>query len=238
MINGKILKLVNKEIKMTDNKYMKTYWSSFTKDMTKAMYIIRSDNKSWKLNDFLKSGVEDYNQFFLKEENNLIPNKDSILEIGCGMGRMLYATENRFNKTYGIDIDEGMIKFAKKLPPYNSKRNEFIVSDGLGTINLSNDIISYAISIICFQHMPYKDIQIKYINEIERVLKPNGIAKLMIQHENWKSNREVSCGYGVGLSSENFQSYLIKSDVIQIIESSGWKGDSGKRNFWVIFKKK
>jgi SAM-dependent methyltransferase len=223
---------------MTDNIYMKNYWAGFTKDMTKAMYIIRSDNKNWKLDDFLKSGTEDYNQFFLKEENSIIPDKDVILEIGCGMGRMLYATKDRFKNTYGVDIDEGMIKFAKQLPPYNSERNKFIVSDGLGTIDIPDNTISFVISIICFQHMPYKDIQLKYISEIERILKPNGIAKLMLQHEEWKSNREVTCGYGVGLSSTNFQSYLTKSDIVEIIDSSGWKGDSGKRNFWIIFKKK
>ena len=93
------------------------------------------------------------------------------LDIGCGTG---YGTVGT-----GIDIDSEAIVFAKK-----HHKAEFIIGSALN-LPFKNKIFSSVTSFEIIEHI--KDYK-KYLSEIKRVLKPNGILILSTPRKNGPSN--------------------------------------------------
>ena len=110
-------------------------------------------------------------KLLIEEINNFI-NKDSvILDVGCGYGRTLndFYKLNYHNLT-GIDYSENMISRAKKLNPQITYK---LMSDNLIPFNDNSFdcIILFAVLTCIIEN----NDQIKIINEIYRVLKPDGV---------------------------------------------------------------
>ncbi len=101
-----------------------------------------------------------------------IPDKSSVLDVGCGSGnalKILYA--NNVKKLYGIDLSGLMIKKAKKKLSYNA----VLKTAGVENIPFKDNFFDYVFSFESFHHFSDPDIAIK---EMRRVLKKNG--KLII----------------------------------------------------------
>ncbi|MBR8837186.1 MAG: class I SAM-dependent methyltransferase [Stigonema ocellatum SAG 48.90 = DSM 106950] len=106
---------------------------------------------------------------------------DSILEIGCGYGRIpLFLSKEknlRCQKYYGVDISEPLLRrLLKCKQEYDFFPGaEFnIICDSAELLPLEDNSIDLAISNCVFMHIP--DAQIRnLLVEISRVLKPGGI---------------------------------------------------------------
>ncbi|GAF67603.1 unnamed protein product [marine sediment metagenome] len=215
--------------------YMKDYWKHMTMTLTKAMYIVDTSNRDWNLDEFLIKGKNTWDMIYNNIKNDIV-DYDNILEIGCGLGRILLSTVDKFKESYGVDIDEGMINFAKKIrDDKNLGMPIYDVVDGTGSLSLYKDnFFSNIFSFICFQHIPYLDVQQKYIMEIERILKPGGIATLLIQNLNWRgSNNDIN--FGRGMSIAELENVTGKLKVIRRDDGPAFSPDD--RNYWVILKK-
>jgi ubiquinone/menaquinone biosynthesis C-methylase UbiE len=212
------------------------YWNDFTKTLQSAMCCIRTEKMNWDINDFFRTGLEDYNKYLISCEK-MLPDMDNILEIGSGIGRILYNICDKYKYVYGIDISEGMIKWANFINEnYFKKDNiKFILVDLSGNIPFSDNSISFVFSIITFQHIPDKNTQLQYIKEIDRVLKPKGIAKLMIQNHDYNKSNTADAQVGVGLSKQDIEDNLVYSKITNI-EPSNWYCQQ-ERNSWYTLQK-
>jgi SAM-dependent methyltransferase len=108
------------------------------------------------------------------------------------------------------------------------------VVDGTGSIPHQDNFFSFIFSVICFQHIPYKEPQLKYIEEVERILKPGGVALLMIQTITYNKRPNPDIGFGRGLSREELKSViknLTVTDLPPVIPANDG------RNYWVTLKK-
>ena len=126
-------------------------------------------------NEYKKTALlEDYSlnarlNFFqsecIKKENA------KVLDYGCGTGAILTGLKNiDKDGSYGVDISESAIEFAKsKFPDYNWKK---ISIDDVLPFNESFDVV---ISSEVIEHIFDVD---GYLRELHRVLKPNGILGL------------------------------------------------------------
>ena len=108
-----------------------------------------------------------YQQIF----KNGNPKKMKVLEIGCGMGRMLIPMSEIFGEAIGVDISENMIEAAKKHMK-NISNCKVFKTNGSDLSIIEDDSIDFCYSIIVFQHIPEKEIVRNYIHEVSRVLKP------------------------------------------------------------------
>ncbi len=209
---------------------MKKYWHKTTVTLPKAMWIEAKCAPDCTIPKFLEIGEWRYNKSFESTEKELISMKAS-LEIGCGIGRLVFPTCERFETSYGIDISENMIKYANEIKESNSAYSsaQFYVTKGTGEIPLDDESISYVYSFICFQHIPYVEIQLKYILEIDRILVDGGLAKLLISHANNKGN----CATYTGVSKEQISSVLSKKDT-KVLK----KETHDNKNYWLFLKKK
>ena len=104
-----------------------------------------------------------------------------VLDIACGNGYGTYLLANSEAKfVYGIDNSRKAIDYAKK---NHDQKN---ISFNLGNaekINLKNNSIDLVVSFETIEHLKYPN---KFLNEVKRILKPNGLFILSTP------NREIS----------------------------------------------
>jgi ubiquinone/menaquinone biosynthesis C-methylase UbiE len=95
-----------------------------------------------------------------------------VLEIGCGIGRVLKHIAPSFAEAHGIDISEEMIALGKDR--LSGFANIYLhLGDGATLNPLPNDYFDLVYSVLAFQHMPAGVVR-NYLRECHRVLKPGG----------------------------------------------------------------
>lgn len=100
----------------------------------------------------------------------------TALDLGCGVGRMTRALARRFGTVIGVDVSDEMVRRARELHPPNSYRNvRFAESDGV-SIALDDESVDFVFSYEVLQHMPSRDVILRTLAEIRRVLRPGGFA--------------------------------------------------------------
>ncbi|MEX2032757.1 MAG: class I SAM-dependent methyltransferase, partial [Dehalococcoidia bacterium] len=99
----------------------------------------------------------------------------SVLDIGCGVGRMLRPMSEQFEKVIGIDISPAMINFARE-ELADRPNVELHVGNGQDLSVIADNSIDLVYSVYAFQHFPRRSIVDNYLKETRRVLKPGGIA--------------------------------------------------------------
>jgi len=118
--------------------------------------------------DLIADQFSDTRQNIWPELKELKFNKnEKILDLGCGNGRLFELFNNKVKYT-GIDISENLVEKAK-----TKYGNHFKVGDIL-SLPFSNEYFDSVWSIAVFHHVPSKELRIKALKEINRVLKKNG----------------------------------------------------------------
>lgn len=106
------------------------------------------------------------------------PRLDRALDFGCGVGRLSQALARRFAAVEGVDISSAMIAQARTLRPERSNLT-FVHNPHADLQVLADRRYSFALSLICLQHMPEK-AALGYIDAIGGVLAPGGLAYLQV----------------------------------------------------------
>lgn len=153
--------------------------------------------------DFFASGEVDYNRFvhpFL-ERSSYDPNGRTVLEIGCGIGRMTRVFARKFGHVIGIDISAEMIEQARASEIQGA---EFLLGSGTDLAGVRDSSVDFAFSYIVFQHIPDPRITLHYFSEIGRVLRPGG---LFLIHVNGR--------FTFRLGSFVFEAYASESPKLQ-----------------------
>ncbi len=94
----------------------------------------------------------------------------SVLDFGCGCGRILVNYVNLSGPTfYGTDIDEIAIGWCREhIPGMN-----FSVNDALPPLQWPDGQFDFIMAVSVFTHLPWK-MQIDWLRELKRVLRPGG----------------------------------------------------------------
>lgn len=103
--------------------------------------------------------------------SNFVANEDRILDVGCGYGRTLSELYSKgFKNLSGIDFSNTMIERGKKQFPW---LNLIVQEDK--TIPYEDNSFDSVILFAVLTCIAADDNQTFLMNEIKRVLKPNGI---------------------------------------------------------------
>lgn len=123
---------------------------------------------------------------FLKE---YIKEKDKVLDIGCGNGRLFALFESKKIQYFGIDFSKRLIEIAKRkyLPSSIEARSDFVgqIFPTFITVNaldlpFESNFFDKVFSIAVFHHIPSREKRIEFLKEIKRVLKDEGEAHLTV----------------------------------------------------------
>lgn len=122
--------------------------------------------------DFINSGKYDAEKI-LSGLPPFDPSTDSVLEIGCGIGRLLCAMNNHFAALYGVDISAQMIQFGREWLRYYPKV-KLVQTATNDLLMFKDEQFNFIYSYITFQHIPSRKLVTEYITEAWRVLKAGG----------------------------------------------------------------
>ncbi len=125
---------------------------------------------------FWRSGEEDLSNHILRDLD--IDRSASVLEIGCGIGRLLRPMSERVAHATGVDISAEMIRLAQEALA-GRPNVRLLITDGdlAGVADASLDLVY---SHIVFQHVPSRKAVSRYFAEAARVLKGGGVFRLQV----------------------------------------------------------
>jgi SAM-dependent methyltransferase len=160
-----------------------------------ARFYVATLQDQWSDEEFYRSGETTFEEQILTDLDNICQGKEpremSVLEIGCGAGRVTRALGRYFGWVYGVDISREMVRQARRsLAEYpnvqvrrNNGRDLSVVGGrwwnrwGIGR----KSQLDFAFSCIVFQHIPSREIIESYVSEVNRRLRPGGLFKFQVQ---------------------------------------------------------
>ena len=104
--------------------------------------------------------------------------KWTVLEVGCGIGRMLRPLARDFVRLYGIDVSAEMIDRSRQWLAGLDNVETFETS-GVDLARFADESFDLVYSYVAFQHMP-RPVFEAYLAEINRVLGHGGLFALQL----------------------------------------------------------
>jgi ubiquinone/menaquinone biosynthesis C-methylase UbiE len=120
---------------------------------------------------YWRSGERDWGLVLDVANRAGLPARGSVIEIGCGLGRLTRLAAGDFSRVIGLDVSPEMLRQARIQANAANISYELVGSDGrIPSAAESVDLV-YAWTV--FRHMS-KEMFGRYLDEARRVLKPGG----------------------------------------------------------------
>ncbi len=160
-----------------------------------ARHYVLTGQPNWSDEEFYQAGEVTMREDILNDLENICQGKDpkqmSVLEIGCGAGRVTRAFAKFFGSVYAVDISRAMVAQARRAVAafpearvlHNNGKDLRVVGGrwwnrlGIGRAPQ----FDFAFSMMVFQHIPSRKIIENYVREVHRLLKPGGLFKFQVQ---------------------------------------------------------
>ncbi|MFH1841180.1 MAG: methyltransferase domain-containing protein [Candidatus Nealsonbacteria bacterium] len=94
---------------------------------------------------------------------------DKILDLGCGNGRLLELFQGKKIEYFGVDNSEKLVELAKRKYP----EANFQTADAF-ELPFPDNRFDKVYSVAVLHHIPSKELRLKFLDEVSRVLKPGG----------------------------------------------------------------
>lgn len=107
------------------------------------------------------------------------PHMKTVLEIGSGGGRLLYAATRAFQSAIGMDVHQRQDLVARQLHARGVENFALHTTDG-SAIPVPDCTVDVIYSILVFQHMERLSIAVANLREAHRVLRPGGYALIYV----------------------------------------------------------
>lgn len=171
----------------------------------------------------------------LEAELRRVPPREraawKALEIGCGPGRLMRPMSRHFAEIHGVDVSDEMIALAKE--KLRDIPNAFPhVGDGSRLSMFEDNSIDFAYSYAVFQHIPSQEVVLEYMREIQRVLRPGGLARLQINGLPRGADEEYTTWAGARFTSREILEFTEMRD-IQVLALEG----ASTQYMWTTWRK-
>ena len=141
-----------------------------------AFYYIASWRSDWDVDSFFDSGEEDYKRLVEPILNQLSFQTagKSMVEVGCGAGRMTRSFARRFGQVSAVDVSTEMQAQGKQcLSDFSNI--QWILADGATLTGIGTASSSFVFSYLVLQHLPQCSLAYGLLREVIRVLAPGGV---------------------------------------------------------------
>ncbi|MBN2381956.1 class I SAM-dependent methyltransferase [bacterium] len=187
--------------------------------------------------EFWRSGQEDCRSIIQYDGDRFrricggrSPSELSVLEIGCGIGRITKPMSRIFGRAVGVDVSTEMIERAR-IQCRDAPRCEFYVNSGSDLSILKNGSFDFCCSYIVFQHIPDKEIIYQYIQEVSRVLKGGSLFRFQVHGQSSKNPEDGTTWNGVHFSQAEMHE-IARQHHFTIIEEDG----QHEQYYWLTFE--
>jgi SAM-dependent methyltransferase len=100
---------------------------------------------------------------------------ETVVEIGCGIGRMTRPLAVRAGSVVAVDVSAEMLARARELNP-QLENVRWLHGDGASLAGVADASADGCFSHVVFQHLPDPELTLGYVREMGRVLRPGGWA--------------------------------------------------------------
>jgi SAM-dependent methyltransferase len=170
----------------------------------------------------------------LKRATGYSPSStDTVVEIGCGVGRLSRAIRRDVGHLHAYDISAQMIEIAREADLPNVT---FHLTEGVSLKPLSDRSADLVLAYCVFQHLPtIADLE-AYLKEMMRVARPNAMKAFTLSPRDWRVHlrpllkvraqiRERLSRYGPqGLWTQDW--YGIRPSRAEVLRLTPWPVDS------------
>ena len=161
---------------------MRTEWDQRARE--NARHYVATGKLDWEDDEYFESGRENVRREILTDMGNICQGKDpkqmTVLEIGCGSGRITRALSEVFGQVYAVDISGEMVKRATE--SLVDRPNAHVFQNNGSDLGVLGDVrFDFAFSFIVFQHIPSREVIVSYVREVHRLLRPGCLFKFQVQ---------------------------------------------------------
>jgi len=128
---------------------------------------------------FAASGRREVDMFLAHA--GLVPDRSlTVLEIGCGIGRMTARLAEIYGRVVALDVSKVMLdRAANELAGRDNI--SYVLGSGSDLAGVESASVDVVFSYIVLQHVPTVAGQLEYFRETRRVLRPGGAAAIQIR---------------------------------------------------------
>ncbi len=201
-----------------------------------ARYYVNTATQSWTDEEFFASGELTVSGEILTDMTNICQGRDprqmTVLEIGCGAGRVTRPLARLFGQVHAIDVSGEMVRLARAaLKDYP---NAFVYqNNGKDLTVLPGREFDFAFSSIVFQHIPSREVIESYVREVHRLLRPGALFKFQVQGDATMETTPDDTWLGVPFSD---------AQAAELAERCGfeprYRHGAGEQYFWLWYFKR
>jgi 2-polyprenyl-3-methyl-5-hydroxy-6-metoxy-1,4-benzoquinol methylase len=149
-----------------------------------AFHYVASGRENWTEEEFRASGEQSVRELILDDGARLCPDgnwqQKTLLEIGCGAGRMTGSLAQAIGQVHAVDVSPEMLAIAKRRHEGVSNIH-FHLIDGQRLDPLGEQPFDIVFSAIVFQHIPEIAAIESLVADAARRTNPGGVLKLQVQ---------------------------------------------------------
>lgn len=160
---------------------MGRFWDERARENAYFFVDDRIDYRNPDLDDFFRQGEVDLDNL-LGLLNLAVRPSDTVVEIGCGVGRLTRVLAARAGRVLALDVSAEMLRQATENLA-GQGHVELLHGDGRSLGGITDAVADACVSHVVFQHVPDPAIVYGYVREIGRVLKPGGWAGFQVSND-------------------------------------------------------
>jgi SAM-dependent methyltransferase len=161
--------------------HMRRFWDARARE--NAYYFINNnlDYREPDAERFWASGEETL-ALIERELGVAVSPGETVLDIGCGVGRMTRAIASRAREAIGLDVSGEMLERARSLNPQLSNVR-WMQGDGGSLAPVADASVDLILSFVVFQHIPDPSVTLGYVRDMGRVLRGGGRAAFQVSND-------------------------------------------------------
>jgi SAM-dependent methyltransferase len=159
---------------------MRRFWNERARE--DAFYFVDTRQRYRRPNSERFWAADELVDYVFSQLEIEVGGGDTLLEIGCGIGRITRCLAGRVHEVIALDVSDEMLRRARELNP-QLDNVRWIQGDGVSLAEIEPDSIDACMSLVVLQHVPDAEITLGYVRELGRVLRRGGWAALQVSND-------------------------------------------------------
>jgi SAM-dependent methyltransferase len=159
---------------------MRSFWNDRAREDalyfvdTRLSYRAKDEGRFWE--------AEDLVDYLLDGLGVRLTSTDTVLEIGCGVGRITRVLAACNARVIALDVSDEMLARARRHNP-ELDNVDWMLGDGVSLHRVPDDSIDACVSVVVLQHIPDPAVTLGYVRDVGRVLRAGGWAALQVSND-------------------------------------------------------
>lgn len=212
-----------------DSERMRDDWDRRARE--NAFHYVASGRDEWTEEEFATSGEQSVHELVLADAARLCPDGDwkakTLLEIGCGAGRMTRPLADLVGEVHAVDVSPEMLAIARRRLA-DKPNATFHQIDGRSLEPLGEQRFDIVFSTIVFQHIPELAAIESLVADAAARTRPGGVLKLQVQGDRPVGSPERDTWLGATVSALDVLRWL-EAFQLELLDSAG----AGTQEMWL-----